>query len=270
METTAVTGFVDVHDNIFYYAIIAWADDFTGYIIDYDTYPKQRRRVFNKSDKDLITLKKGSEDVQTKAIIQSGLVTLLKDLLSIHFQMENDENEVEVVRFSKILVDCGYVPEIVDGAMRLVNSPIIVPSKGSSVRATTKPMRQWNRSPGRVFGTYWIMDRPQGRVFRTVTVDVNYWKCRLHEAFSVGAGSRSGLTFWGLDSETHRMIADHCNSEIAQFVEAGESKRYEWQLIPGHDNHYFDCLVGNMVAASTCGIKLASEQTTSKRRIFRQ
>jgi hypothetical protein len=266
METSAVTGFIDVHDDLLYYAIIAWSNDFTGYIIDYDTYPKQRRSIFNKSDKDLITMKKGRESIQTKAVIQSGLVTLLKDLLSINFQMENDDDGVEIVQFSKILIDSGYVPEIVEGAIRLVNSPIVFPSKGFGIRSTNKPMRQWQRTKGRVFGTYWVTERPQGRAFRTVTIDTNYWKCRLHEAFSVGAGSRGGLTLFGHDPEIHRMISEQCNSEIAQFVESGESKVYEWQIIPGHDNHYFDCLVGSMVAASTCGIKLPDENTGVQRR----
>jgi hypothetical protein len=264
METTAVTGFIDVHDDLLYYTIIAWADDFTGYIIDYGTYPEQRRRIFNKGDKDLITMKKVKESVQAKAVIQSSLVTLLKDLLSINFLIENNEDGVDVLQFSKILIDSGYVPEVVEGAIRLVNSPIVFPSKGFGIRSTNKPMRQWQRTKGRVFGTYWVTERPQGRAFRTVTIDTNYWKCRLHEAFSVGAGSRGGLTFWGLDSEAHRMIADHCNSEIAQFVESGESKVYEWQIIPSHDNHYLDCLVGCLAAASTCGIKLPNEESEKK------
>jgi hypothetical protein len=267
METTAVTGFIDVHDDLLYYSIVAWADDFTGYIIDYGTYPKQRRRLFNKSDKDLITMKKGHESLQTKAIIQNGLVTLLKDLLSVNFQMENDENDVEVVQFSKILIDSGYVPEIVEGAIRLVGSPIVMPSKGIGIKSTSTPIRQWQRKANRRLGRYWIEDRPQGRAYRTVTIDTNYWKCRLHESFSVGAGSRGGLSFWGRESEVHRMISEHCNGEIAKFVESGENKVYEWQAVPGHDNHFMDCLVGTMVAASTCGIKMAEEQDIQRKRI---
>jgi hypothetical protein len=259
ISTTTLTGFIDVHEDILYYAVIAWADDFTGYVIDYGTYPEQHRRLFSKSDKDLIVMKKGHESLQSRAVIQNGLVTLLKDMIGADYIMENDEKGYESVRFSKIMVDSGYVPEVVEGAIRLVGSPIVTPSKGAGVKATNKPMKQWQRIRGRKFGWYWIEERPQGRTYRTVTMDVNYWKCRLHESFSVGAGSRSGLTFWGNETEMHRLISEHCNSEIAKFVEAGENKKYEWQLIPGHDNHFFDCLVGNMAAASVCGIKLPEE-----------
>jgi hypothetical protein len=269
METMAVTGYIDVHHNLLYYAIVAWADDFTGYVIDYDTYPQQRRRIFNKDDQGLITMKKGHETLQTKAIIQTGLVTLLKDLLALRFQMEHDEDDVETVKLNAILIDSGYELDVVEGAIRLVDSPIVFPSKGVGVKSTSKPMRNWQHYKGRKFGVHWITERPRGHAFRTTIIDTNYWKCRLHEAFGVGAGSRGGLTFWGDDSEVHRMVADHCNSEVAKFVETGEMKVYEWQHLPGHDNHYFDCLVGCMVAASQCDIKLPGESVGVQRKVIK-
>jgi hypothetical protein len=268
MEVSTITGFIDVHDDLLYYAVVGFADDFTGYIIDYGTYPEQRRRVFSKSDKDLIIMKKGNETAQTQAIIQSGLVTLLKDLLSINWQIENDDN-IETVSINRIFVDSGYLPEVVEGAIRLVNSPIVLPSKGAGVKATNKPMKQWQKPKGRIFGTYWLTERPQGHAFRTVTIDTNYWKCRLHNAFSVGVGSRGGLSLWGRDPETHRMISEHCNAEVAKFVEHGENKLYEWERIPNRDNHLMDCLVGCLVAASTCGVKLSNEEAP-QRRTFKQ
>jgi phage terminase large subunit GpA-like protein len=258
-ETSIVTGFIDVHDELLYYAIVAWANDFTGYIIDYGTYPEQRRRYFSKSDKDLITLEKTKKIEQKKTIIHKGIIALLEEITGYIYRTENDENDDAVVQFSKILVDSGYVPEVVEGALRMVNSPIITPSKGMGVKATNKAMKEWQRVKGRQFGWYWINDRPQGRTYRTITMDVNYWKCRLHESFSVGLGARSNLTLYGFNPDEHQMLADHCNSEIATFVEAGENKKYEWQLIPGRDNHLFDCLVGCMVAASVCGVKLPEE-----------
>jgi hypothetical protein len=266
MEASTLTGFIDVHDDLLYYAVIAWANDFTGYVVDYGTYPEQARRIFKKSDKDLYVMKKciGNESLQTKAVIQKGIVTLLKDILSADYVMENDEKGFEKVRFSKILIDSGYVPEVVETAIRLVNSPIVFPSKGSGVKATNTPMRQWNQNKGRIFGNYWIEDRPQGRAFLTITFDTNYWKCRLHDSFSLGAGARGGLTLWGREPDEHRLISDQCNSEVAKFVEYGTNKLYEWQIIPGHDNHYFDCLVGCFAAASTCGIRLPDEESEKK------
>jgi len=41
-----LTMFCDVHDTLIYYCICAWEDDFTGYIVDYGTYPEQKRLIF--------------------------------------------------------------------------------------------------------------------------------------------------------------------------------------------------------------------------------
>jgi hypothetical protein len=48
LDAPTLTGFIDVHDDLLYYSVVAWSDDFTGYVIDYGTYPKQVRRVFAK------------------------------------------------------------------------------------------------------------------------------------------------------------------------------------------------------------------------------
>jgi phage terminase large subunit GpA-like protein len=269
MDAPTLTGFIDVHDDLLYYTVVAWSDDCTGYVIDYGTYPEQSRRIFRKSDKDLIVMKKGHETLQTKAIIQNGIETLLKDMLSADYIMENDEKGYESVRFSKILVDSGYVPEVVERAIRMVGSPIVFPSKGIGVQATNEPMRQWNRRKGRRFGHYWIEERPQGRTFLTVTIDTNYWKCRLHETFSVGSGSHGGLTFWGRELNAHQMISEHCTSEVTKFVEHGANKLYEWQITPGRDNHFFDCLVGSLAAASVCGIKLQNEEDDEQKAVLK-
>jgi hypothetical protein len=117
--------------------------------LDYGTYPEQRRRIFSKGDKDLITLRKGNEGVKTNAVIQLGLVALIKNLMATNWWVEGDTDGDEMVHLSKIMIDSGYVPEVVDNAIRLVNSPIVVPSKGSGVKATNKPMRQWHKNKGR-------------------------------------------------------------------------------------------------------------------------
>jgi len=61
------------------------------------------------------------------------------------------------------------------------------------------------------------------------------------------------------------MFSDHMNGEVAKLVESGGNSTYEWQDTP-NDNHFFDCMVGSMVAASHCGIKSAEEIEKPKRK----
>ncbi len=45
-----LTMFIDVQQNLLFYVVAAWQEDFTGYIIDYGAYPDQRRPYFTIRD----------------------------------------------------------------------------------------------------------------------------------------------------------------------------------------------------------------------------
>lgn len=46
MECNTLTMFVDVHETLLFWTISAWADNFTGYVIDYGTFPDQHSNDF--------------------------------------------------------------------------------------------------------------------------------------------------------------------------------------------------------------------------------
>jgi hypothetical protein len=39
-------AFIDVQANLLFYVVAAWEDDFTGYVLDYGTFPDQTRPYF--------------------------------------------------------------------------------------------------------------------------------------------------------------------------------------------------------------------------------
>ena len=45
-----LTMFVDVQATLLFYVVVAWEDDFTGYVIDYGTHPDQKRAYFTLRD----------------------------------------------------------------------------------------------------------------------------------------------------------------------------------------------------------------------------
>jgi hypothetical protein len=266
LEAQTLTGFIDVHDDLLYYAVTAWSDDFTGFVIDYGTYPKQSRRYFSKGDTGLVTLNRYGEERKDGAI-QAGLVTLIKDLMATDWSVEGDRDGAEHVTFSKLLIDTGYKPELVENAIRLAvgRSTAVMPAKGKGIRSSQTPMSGFKRKPGERFGNHWLENTPPRRI-RTITVDTNYWKCQVHDGFSLLAGNRSGLTLWGRDPETHRMISEHLNAEAAKLTKTGENEVNEWQVIPNRDNHLFDCMVGCMVAASVSGIRPPNEEAPKEQK----
>jgi hypothetical protein len=270
LEANVLTGFIDVHDDLLYYVVTAWSDDFTGFVIDYGTFPKQNRRYFFKNDTGLETLNKGGAERKDGAI-QAGLVTLIKDLLNRCYDVEGDTDGMEHPAFSKLLIDTGYKPEIVENAIRLAvgRSNVVMPSKGKGIRSAQTPMSQYKRKAGERLGNHWLESTPFRRM-RTITIDTNYWKCQVHDGFLLQAGNRGGITLWGRDPEMHRMFSEHLNGEVPKLTKTGENEVNEWQPVPSRDNHWFDCMVGCMVGASVCGVKPEEEKLAKPQKRLRK
>jgi len=250
-ETEVITGFIDVHDNVLYWCVAAWAGDFTGYVIDYGTFPEQSRSYFNKNDRDLHVMKERFKG-RKNTVIAQGVEFLATDLLRRLWTVQNDETAI--MQIDRLLIDSRYMHKAVESALTRIRDTSVKPSMGIGVPAKTTPMNQWPQRTGRKYGDYWFIDKPSRRSYRTVTMDVNYWKCQVHDAFGLKAGDRGGLTLWGKSGETHRMFSEHCNGETVQFVSA-KYQANEWTTKPNMDNHLFDCMVGCMAAASYAGIK---------------
>jgi len=249
--TEVLTGFIDVHDDILYWCVTAWKGDFTGCVIDYGTFPEQSSTYFRKGDSRLKTMPQRFNG-RKPAIIAQGVEFLVNDLTRRLWPMENDEESM--LRLDRLFVDTGYLHQAVETALRRVPGATAKPSHGFGVTAKKTPMNQWAQRPGRRYGDYWFEDKPARRGFRTVTMDVNYWKCMVHDAFNLEVGDTGGLTLWGKNPERHRMFADHCNAETVQWVSA-MYQCHEWSSKPDHDNHWFDCIVGSMAAASYSGVR---------------
>ena len=252
-DTTKITAFVDVHDDLLYFSVIAWNPDSAGFIVDYGTFPQQKRTFFAKSDGGLDTLQ-GEFGGSSDGALGMGLQTLFADLLNARYPTENDERAEREI--DRILVDSKYKPEVVESAIRLTRGKIIVPCRGYSIRATSHPMNEWLKKPGRLFGHHWIKEKVEKRIYQSYLADTNYWKSKLHEKFNLQPGEKGSLTFWGTDRRVHRMAAEHCNAESCQLVSSGRNEVNEWKEKPTRpDNHLFDCLVGSLIGASTLGLK---------------
>jgi len=246
-EAVRITAFVDVHDDLLYYAVSAWTIDFTGYVIDYGTFPEQNRKYFGKSDGGLETMRSVFRQ-SPEGSLRSGLEFLLRDLSGMEFTVENTEKTKSIDR---ILVDVAYKPEIVEQTLRLVGNPNILPAHGFYIGAKNKPMAEYKRKPGMLLGHHWLEEPIEKRIFRTIRVDTNYWKSRIHEMLSLMPGEKCSLSFWGHDPGRHRMIADHCVAESVHLVSSGRNEVHEWKEKPNRpDNHLFDCLVGTAVGAA--------------------
>jgi len=257
---TCVTAFIDVHDKLLYYLVAAWEPDFTGTIIDYGTWPDQKRMHFTMRDAKR-TLAAAFPHAGIEGAVQAGLEELTGELLDRAWP----QNE-GVARIERLLIDSGYLPGVVANICHKL-SGAIMPSKGVGIRAGHKPMATYRRKPGERHGHHWYVPNvSRTRELRHVQFDTNYWKTFVHARLATAPGDRGCLTFFGKSPNEHRLIADHiAGSEVSTQTEGHGRLVREWTLKPSRpDNHWLDCLVGVAVAASMCGVKRGVEREDAR------
>ncbi|MBI1374503.1 MAG: hypothetical protein GC159_17435 [Phycisphaera sp.] len=262
-SASCVTMFVDVHDKLLYYAVCAWDEGFGGSVIDYGTYPDQRRRYFTMRDatRTLGTIHRG---MNVEGAIQAGLEALLGEYLHRTWTRGNTTS----LRIERCLVDAGYLPGVVSNVCVKLGG-VLMASKGVGIRAGGKPMSTYRRRPGERHGHHWYVPN----VSRTaelphVRFDANYWKSFVHARLLTAPGDRGAVTLFGKGPDDHRLFAEHVvSSEMWVMTEGHGRVVQEWSARPSKpDNHWFDCLVGCAVAASMCGVKLGVEREDDRPR----
>jgi hypothetical protein len=262
-----VSMFVDVQANLLFYLIAAWEDDFTGYVIDYGTWPDQKRPWFTLRDARL-TLANVSGTGGLEGSIYAGLDALTGRML----QREWKRDDGAMLRIERCLIDANWgssTDVVYQFCRQSAHAGIVLPSHGRFVGASSQPFSEYKRRPGDRIGHNWRIPNVHGkRAVRHIVFDTNYWKSFVHARFAVAMGDRSCLTLFGDHPDLHRLLAEHLTSEYRVRTEGRGRSVDEWKMRPERgDNHWFDCLVGCAVGASMQGAVLAGTQSqTASRR----
>jgi len=251
-----LTMFVDVQQRVLFWMLCAWEEEFTGYIIDYGTWPDQRRQYFTLRDV-TATLGRATPGAGMEGQIYAGLDKLSADMLSRPYRREDGTE----LRIDRCLIDAnwGQSTEVVYQFCRQSQfAGILLPSHGKYVGASSVPFSDYRRKRGDRIGLHWRIPATAGRrQVRYTLVDTNYWKTFIHARLAVSMGDPGCLSLFGHDSKAHRLLADHLTAEYRVRTSAQNRIVDEWKLrVTRPDNHWLDCLVGCAVAASIQGAML--------------
>ena len=270
LACTKLTMFVDVHNKLLYYCVCAWQEDFTGYVIDYGTFPEQADRVFSL-DGARKTLGRTFPGTGPDGAIQAGLERLVSTYLATDFR-----RGAGLMRIDRLLVDMGYKPGIVAAVKHKAGGSAMMLYKGMGIRAGSKPMSSYARRPGETIGHYWYIPNVNRTAeFPHVAADVNHWKTFTHTALATAAGDAGSLTLFGgatggerSRTGEHELFAQHIAASETWTTTQGHGRTvHEWTLLPSKpDNHWLDCLTGCAVAASMLGIGRPGEQSPKRQR----
>jgi hypothetical protein len=251
-----LTMFIDVQATLLFFVVAAWEDDFTGYVIDYGTFPDQKRLYFTLRDA-RHTLLAATNAAGLEGSIYGGLESLTSAMLTRDWARDDGA----MLRIERCLIDANWgssTDVVYQFCRQSAHAGIVMPSHGRFVGASSQPFSEYKRRPGDRVGHNWRIPNVQGkRAVRHGVFDTNYWKSFVHARLAVAMGDRGCLSLFGDQPEQHRLFAEHLTAEYRVKTEGRGRTVDEWKQRPERgDNHWFDCLVGCAVAASVQGVVL--------------
>lgn len=256
LKCDRMSMFVDVQKALLYYMVIAWAEDFTGAVIDYGTFPDQHRREFSLADANPTI-----QSLYPDAGLEGGLYAALNALTEDYLGREWEREDGAMLKIERAMVDAnwGQSTDIVyEFCRRSSYAGILLPSHGRYVGASSKPMTEYRKQPGDRLGFNWMMPSVAGkRAIRHVIYDTNHWKSFIHARLAVPTGDKGSLTLYGRIPGVHQLLAEHLTAEYRVKTQGRGRTVDEWKLKPqSHDNHWLDCVAGCAVCGSMLGAAL--------------
>lgn len=265
-DVQRLTAFVDVQKDALYWAVTAWADNFSGYVVDYGVYPEQRLDYFI-----LREIRKSLLDVHEGMGFEGALFAALTALTDWLLDLEWIRDDDTRLKIERCLVDAnwGESTDLVYSFCRQSkHSAVLMPSHGKFIGASSNAFNEWKPKPGERRGLNWrIPPLAAGKPIRHCIFDSNYWKSFLHKRLATAIGDKGALSLYRASPAKHRMIAEHLSSEYRVQTQGRGRMVDEWKLRPNRpDNHYLDCLVGCCVAASMQGVSLDVQREQPRKR----
>jgi len=246
-----VTCFIDVQERVLFWMICGWSMNFTGHVIDYGVYPEQPISSFSARNA-RITLKMKHQGAGVEAAIYDGLNKLVGDVLD----RKLERLDGTMMQVDRVMIDAG------DNAKTIYrffeNHPKRIklrPTKGRFIGPAERPYTEYQKRDNERLGPFWI-DRPlqsQPKV-RLVTFDSNEAKNISAKLIENGKADTATLTIFKGDFHRHRMLLDHWTSETPHDMTTKGCTKTIWKNEARGENHFWDTLDGNVLAASFEGV----------------
>jgi phage terminase large subunit GpA-like protein len=191
------------------------------------------------------------------AWLLAGLTRLTDDLLAANFKRE-DGAEMHVGR---LLIDArwGEKNALVKQFCRrhAQAGTRLLAAQGLGIGPAQKTFDEYRPEPGTRMGHGWRVAPPK-EGDRWVTVDTNLCKSLTASRLALPLGTPGGIELFSVaDLRMHALFADHCVAEAPVETTAKGRTRDVWEwTLPHNDNHWWDCLVGSLVAALMLGCQV--------------
>lgn len=267
-DAVRLTTFIDCQDESFWYVVVAWTANYTGFVIDYGCWPDSRSRDASKKTLKK-TLTKAYPDYKNKeARWRAGLFDLCEHVLDRDWL--DGQGKAHAITYAFVDVADGDASLPIRSWVKSSRwSKVLRCSMGLGLRPADTPLGDRKKAEDEIRrGLNWCEKRDKKVRGGSITwIDTNYWKTFLSNRWRVGSPrSKSDTTFrpnepgaiylWGLEPHDHTTFGIHQTSEARTRMTHDKSGRTIdfWSLKPSRpDNEYWDALVGCCVLADMAG-----------------
>lgn len=245
---------VDVQKALAYYVVLACAKDFRTAVVDWGTWPQQRKKDFWY---DAQKVRSWLDPHKTEeASIKTGLRSLLEHLQAISWHRVDGE----AASITGGLVDAGYkgydavIPLLNESAFQGKFFPVFGRSPGVLREQFCERRPREDEIVGHnlllcegVANTNWGILSHQ-----YIALYTNEWKTQLSQMCLLPAEKAGSLVLWGEEMDRHSMYLRHLASEYPETV-TGRVRMDIWHPIPHTENHLLDATIYALGAASIGG-----------------
>ena len=260
-ETHRIVCHIDLHEDVLYWACLALTEHGSGTFIDYDTYPKQKRRYFQKSQA-TNTLRKAHPKIGKDGAISKGLSVLIAGdgkrwpgLLKKLWVGESGQHYLATL----LGCDRGHKPKIVDNVFSVLERTHpefrtrLVSTRGIGVGPSDTPLGERRKRDGEQrYNNSYISKREKNKA-AVFWLDTNYWKEEANDRWATPLGEIGCLSLFHAGTKwDHQLFSEHQTSETGTEVSGRGRTLYVFDEGPA-DNHYYDNAVDCLAMGSVVG-----------------
>ncbi len=258
-----LTMFIDVQQKLLFYVVCAWAEEFSGAVLEYGAWPDPQRAYFSLRD-----VTKSLASVTPGTGLEGAIYAGLQALTELQIAREWHREDGASLRIERCLIDANWgtsTDVVYQFCRQSPHAALLLPSHGRFVGASSLPFADYKRRPGDRVGLNWRIPGVMGkRAVRHVSFDTNFWKSFVFARLAVAMADKGSLALFGQKPEAHRLFAEHLVAEYRVRTEGRGRTVDEWKPRPGQpDNHWLDGIVGCAVAASVLGVRLLGDENSS-------
>lgn len=265
-----LTAFIDVQKDVLFYSVVAWELGGRGYVIDYGSYPDQRRLHFTKASIGRTLMEvTGADSVLDGIYI--GLDHLVTRMFDKEYPIEDAGRGDALMGLDRVGIDArwGFSTKTIRRFCRETpQRGRVHPMLGQYIGANSRPWHRWTHQKTDLIGIHCKLQAPpKGQIgVRELLVDTNWWKSFTAEKLMVHRGSEKAITFHKAAPHEHRMWCQHLTAEEPVMCHGKQGNQVvEWQKNNSRDEDFWDTLVGNCVLSSIEKVKVETGESRQQK-----